>query len=78
MRAPVVHHAHFSISRAKRDELLPQQQEPHGIAVRAQFRGERCRDPIAPHESAHGSAGPCLRENIIVKIRDHVHLSICS
>lgn len=62
MRAAVVEDADASLRVAKGDELLAQQHQPHGIAVRLQLGGERRGYPVLPHELSHDGSGTHPRQ----------------
>ena len=62
VRAAVVHHADPALAVAKRDQLLAEQHQANGRPVARELRGERRRDPVAPHQLAHHGARADARQ----------------
>jgi hypothetical protein len=66
MRAAMLHDADPAIGVAEGDELLAEQQQPHRLAVGLQFRRKTGRNPVFPHQIAHGRARPNARQHLVV------------
>src|ERR1700721_3949428 len=71
MRTAVVHHADAARRVAKRDQLLAEEHEAHGIAVGLQLRGFEPGQPVMAHETAHRRAGTDAGENLGILQRRH-------
>jgi hypothetical protein len=58
MRAAMVHHADAAGTVAERNQLLAQHHEAHRRPVALQLGRFQGRQPVLPHQLAHGGAWP--------------------
>jgi hypothetical protein len=71
VRAAVVHHADPACAVAKRDQLLAEQHQANRRAVGREFRGQRRRNPVMPHQLAHHCRRADSREFPAFDLRCH-------
>ena len=70
--AEFLQEADASLGVAESDQLLAQQLEAHGVAVRfRQFPGQQGGHPVAAHQVAHSGAGADAGQGDVVGLRNH-------
>jgi hypothetical protein len=70
--AIVLNQPGLAVRVAEGDELLAEQQDPHGVAVGGrQLGGEHGGDPVFPHQVAHGGPRPNARDELVVFFAEH-------